>query len=166
MLTVGDIIRAPKMAVSIGAWKSGKIPASAFPINRQKRFPCSSAWIWRVVEFEALECECRLLIRLNTDINSYSSILAINCSDKIQIICHHEMHLSHRNWHCHFVTGNVFDTMPGVLRDTSKMRIHEAEPSKQASVLFDVDASSALAVAAARFRFPAPDETPSQGLLL
>lgn len=166
MLTLGEIIRAPKVGVTIGSWKSGRVPASAFPIIKQKRFPQQSSWSWRVVEFEALGYKCRVLIRLNTDICYYSSILAIEQDKSIQIVCHHELHLSHFNWHCHFARGNVLLTIPGILRDRDRMRVYEAEPSKRDSVEFGVEAESALAIAAARFRFPAPDETPAQRALL
>ena len=165
MQTVADIIRAPKDDIKIGGWKSGKIPASAFPLNKRK-FPHSSDWIWRVIEFTVNECKCRVLIRLNVDKSYYSSILAIEDQEQIQIICHHELHLSHLNWHCHFVTGNISETMPGVLRDFNKMRVYEAEPSRRATCEFSVTPTDALSVAAARFRFAAPDETPAQPELL
>lgn len=166
MLTLADIIRAPKSEIDIGPWKSGKIPSSAFPLTKQKRLHLNSAWQWRVVTFDALGKSFRLLIRLNNEINYYSSILAIDSTDQIQIICHHEIHISHRNWHCHFVPGDVTDTLPGVLRDSERMRVYEAQPSQAASAHFNVEPPIALAIASARFRFPAPDETPDQLSLL
>lgn len=165
MLTLGQIIRAQKVVTDLGSWKTGKIPASAFPIAKQKRFPQSSAWQWRVIQFTALEYHCRLLIRLNTEIEYYSSILSINSNQLIQIICHHEIHLSHKNWHCHFVPGDVRQTHPGVLRDRDRMRSFEAEPSKLAERIFEINEHQALAIAAKRFRIQAPDETPPQGEL-
>ena len=166
MLTLGQIIRAPKDHVKIGPWKSGKIPASSFPINKQRRLPSGSAWMWRIVEFEALGEDYRLLLRLNSEVSYYSAILGIESGGLLKVVCHHEFHLSHRNWHCHFVRGDVHDTLPGVLRDTSRMRVYEAEPSKANSVDFSIEPADALAIAASRFRFPAPPETPAQGNLL
>lgn len=167
MLTLADIIRSPKDSVTIPAtWRNGKVPASAFPIARQRTFPASSAWSWRVVEFKALARDFRLLIGVNIETSYYSSILAMVDGAKSQIVCHHERHLSHRNWHCHFVRGNVDETYPGVLRDVNKMRIYEAEPSKAREVPFEVTLDDALAVAAKRFRFSAPNEAPRQGSLL
>lgn len=163
MLTLGEIIRAPKTGVKVGAWKTGDVPASSFPIAKQKRLKLNSAWSWRVVEFEALGIRCRILIRLNKEISYYSSILAVEKPGLNQIICHHEFHLSHRNWHCHFVGGNVLDAMPGVLRDRERMRVYDSEPSKAGSVEFNIDSFCALEVAARRFRFDAPGERPRQG---
>lgn len=162
MPTVGDVIRAPKQVTAIGKWRTGKVPPSSFPIGKQRRLPQGSAWQWRVVEFLALDAKFRVLVRLNRDASYYSSILSMERGDVIQIICHHELHLSHLNWHCHFITGDVCDTMPGVLRDRDKMRVYEAEPSKAGDVEFDVEQSDALAIAAKRFRFDAPDEQPAQ----
>jgi hypothetical protein len=165
MVELGEIIRAPKSNLVVASdWKQGKIPATAFPIAKQKRFPQSSAWSWRTVEFDALGYKCRVLIRLNSEACYYSSILAIYEAGLTHVICHHEHHLSHRNWHCHFARGNVFDTMSGILRDRDRMRIYEASPSQSAE--FKVDQASALKIAAARFRFDVPDETPAQPLLL
>lgn len=56
--------------------------------------------------------------------------------------------------------------MPGVLRDKERMRVYEHAPSVADDVAFDVDATNALAIAAKRFRFTAPDETPAQARLL
>ena len=166
MLKVAEIIRAEKSDVKIGPWKSGKVPAYSFPIAKQKRLPQGNAWTWRVVEFYALTYKFRLLIRLNIDISYYSSILALENEGKNKIICHHEMHQSHRNWHCHFINGNVHETCPGVLRDFNKMRVYESEPSKAKDAQFEVVQSTALAIAANRFRFSAPDENPAQWQLI
>lgn len=166
MVTLAEIIRAPKSDIVIGSWKTGKVPASAFPIGKQKRLPQAEAWQWRVVEFKVPKYECRVLIRLNSEIQYFSSILSIDNGELIQIICHHEIHLSHKNWHCHFVPGDVSRTYPGVLRDRDLMRSFEAEPSKAPQVSFEVDEFSALAYASQRYRFDAPDETPAQPRLL
>ena len=166
MLTLGDVIRAPKANVKIGDWRSGKIGASAFPLAKQRSLPASPAWSWRVVTFSALDRDFRLLIRLNSEISYYSSILALGHGEQTQIICHHEMHLSHRNWHCHFAPGNVDDTFPGVLRDYAKMRVFEAQPSQAGTVEFKLELADAINIASKRFRFNAPDETPRQAALL
>lgn len=42
------------------------------------------------------------------------------------------------------------------------MRVYEAEPSRAGDVEFDVEESDALAIAARRFRFDAPNEQPAQ----
>lgn len=166
MLKLGEILRAPKGSIKIGGWKTGKVPSSAFPLKKSGKLQQSSAWQWRVVEFSALERNFILLIRLNTDIEYYSSILAMRDDSQIQIICHHEFHSSHRSWHCHFISGNVDETFPGVLRDRDRMRVFDSEPSKSGKMDFTVQLQDALGIASMRFRFGAPDETPLQGKLL
>lgn len=166
MPTLGEIIRAPKASIRIGRWQTGKIPASIFPLKRKGKLPQSSAWQWRVVEFDTLGNSFVLLLRLNSDIEYYSSILAMKSGFEIQIICHHEFHQAHRGWHCHFIPDRVEATFPGVLRDKHKMRLFDSEPSKSGKLVFDVQLNDALRIASQRFRFQAPDESPDQYALL
>lgn len=166
MLRLGEILRAPKGLIKIGGWRTGKVPASAFPLKKSGKLPQSLAWQWRIVEFNAVDRDFVLLIRLNADIEYYSSILAIRDGLQIQIICHHEFHSTHRSWHCHFVAGNVNETFPGVLRDRDRMRVFDSDPSKSGKLDFNVQLESALGIASARFRFSAPNEAPAQGILL
>lgn len=166
MLKLGEILRAPKASIKIGGWRTGKVPASAFPLKKAGKLPQSPAWQWRIVEFEAMKRQFVLLIRLNVEVEYYSSILAMRNDQLIQVICHHEFHSSHRSWHCHFVAGNVEETFPGVLRDYDRMRVFDAKPSESGKLDFNVQLEDALGIASARFRFDAPDETPVQALLL
>lgn len=165
MMTLGEIIRANKVDVKIGEWGCGKIPPAQFPAFKRK-FPNGSDWRWRVITFDALGHSFRLIVRLNTDKAYYSSILALENGSVIQIICHHELHLSHKNWHCHFITGDVEKTMPGVLRDKDRIRVFEAEPSKQQDVEFNVSEGKAMSIALERFRIPSPASDERQGQLL
>ena len=166
MPRIADIIRAPKHSVQVGSWKTGKVQSSAFPLKKKGMLPQGSAWQWRTVEFIALDREFVLLVRLNAEVEYYSSILAMRADASTQIICHHKFHQSHRSWHCHFIPDNVEDTFPGVLRDRDRMRVFDAEPSKSGKLTFDVQLADALNIASRRFRFEAADESPDQYSLL
>lgn len=162
-MEIGEIIRAQKANVEIGGWNSGKIPTAAFKIKR--KFPSGSDWDWRVITFEALGRSFRVLLRLNLDKSYYSAILSLETGSVIQIICHHEIHISHRNWHCHFVPGDVTRTHPNVLRDRDRIRLFEAHPSKANEVHFDMNRAKALAHALKRFRIAPPASNDSQAEL-
>ena len=157
MITVADIIRAEKTNVCTGEWKSGKIPSSAFPLTKGTRaIPVGPSWEWRLCKFDALGFHCRVLIRLNVEKCNYYATLGFEADGKFRVICHHEFHMSHRGWHCHFTPGSILDVFPGVLRDSDRMRPIEAALGLAVSTKFDVTRSNGLTLAAMRYRFQAP----------
>jgi hypothetical protein len=162
-MELGHIIRAEKTNVVVGEWKSGKIPPSAFRIRR--KFPTGTEWEWRVITFSAVGRDFRLLIRLNIEKSTYSSILSLESPSEIQIICHHEIHIPHRNWHCHFVPNDVTKTHPNVLRDKERMRVFEQAPSQASDLEFNVTRQNALGITFERFRIPSVEVNPAQGSL-
>lgn len=159
-MRIGDIIRAHKANVEISGWNTGKIPPTAFKIKR--KFPTGADWDWRVITFLALDRNFRLLLRLNIDKAYYSAILSLETGSVIQVICHHELHLSHRNWHCHFVPGDVTKTHPHVLRDKERVRLFEAQPSQANDIQFDLNRTQALSHALKRFRIKPPSANDHQ----
>ena len=158
MVTVADIIRADKTGVEVGEWRQGKLTPSVFPIAKPRSIPVGPSWSWRLVRFEALGFDCRVLLRLNEERARFHALLAIEYEQQLYVVCHHELHIPDKNWHCHFVSGDVLKTMPGVLRDRERMRVWETEPSRANDVQFTVTRNSALTIAAGRFRFAAQGE--------
>lgn len=114
--------------------------------------------MWRLVEFDTLGLHCRVLIRLNEEAAKYQAILAVDAPDGLRVLCHHELHIGEKGWHCHLCTCNVPDVFPGVLRDRERMRAREMEPSKAGGERFTVTKATALTKAAERFRFRAQGE--------
>lgn len=162
-MKLGEIIRASKSNIEIGGWSSGRIPPSAFPIKR--KFPSGRDWDWRVITFEALGRCFRLLIRLNLDKAQYSAILSLEGNSALQVICHHEFHLSHRSWHCHFIAGDVTKTHPNVLRDRERMRVFDQSPSLDGKMQFDMNRAEAFSKALRRFRIVPPAANENQAEL-
>ncbi len=158
--TVFDFIRAQKTGIKIAPeWKSGKIPPSAFPLIKGRRtLPAGSEWQWRLVEFDALGYHCRVLIRLNEHKAYYQAVLAVETRHGLKVICHHELHLGEKSWHCHFCGCSVHDVFPGVMRDRGNMRSWQDQPSAAETIEFTVTSASALTVAANRYRFKAQGE--------
>ncbi|PHQ97030.1 MAG: hypothetical protein COB40_05965, partial [Marinosulfonomonas sp.] len=81
------------------------------------------------------------------------AMLAMKSEKALKILCFHELHTDHWNWHCHLIRGNVHETFPGVLRDKNLMSAWPTFSKSECTVPFDVTEESALTVAAARFRF-------------
>ncbi|MCX5517788.1 hypothetical protein OSH10_05020 [Kaistia defluvii] len=159
-LTVRDIIEDPaKQVVDYGAWQTGPVPASKFPLRKQKRLKYSHTWSWRVIKFESVQRQFLVLLVLNAEIGAFSARLAIKMGDDWAIICTHELHLSHKNWHCHFVSGDVNRTNPGYLRDKENT-VYFPSGGKEipCTIEFNVTLTNAMQIAARRYRFEVPDQ--------
>ena len=149
-----EIIRAPKQNVKWGDWKSGPVPKAQFPLIRSK-LPLGRGWEWRVVTFKACGHEFYVLVALSVEKESFRSILALKFETTLKVLCHHELHTDHWNWHCHLIRGNVHETFAGVLRDRDRMIAWSSFTDAACSIPFDVTKENALSIAAARFRFQA-----------
>jgi len=152
-MRLAEIIRAEKAEVKFSKWHTGKVPNASFPLTKKSTLPAGSEWSWRLIEFETLGRHFRVLIRLNEAKEYFSAILAMDDPRGLVVICHHELHTSHRDWHCHLVHDDIMSIYPGVLRDRNAMRIWPNAQSGQCSVDFTVDRNSAVTLAACRFRF-------------
>jgi hypothetical protein len=85
-------------------------------------------------------------------------MLAVEDGRQLKVLCHHELHTSHWNWHCHFHGGRIDDVMPGVLRDNDTFRAWPKFERTECTVPFTVTKESAVTVAASRYRFKAQGE--------
>lgn len=153
-----EIIEADKTVKSYGEWKTGTIPKAVFPL-RKKKMQQSNDWNWRIVEFEAIGQNFIVLIRLNTEIQEYYAYLSHMRDDGMAVICSHDLHVSHKNWHCHFINGDVTRVDTGYLRDRDNMIYYPSGGFDcKCTVNFDVTLSNALLIAARRFRFLEPQQ--------
>lgn len=155
-MDLGEIIRARKENVEIHEWKDGKVPRAKFPLSKARSgLQMGSEWRWRLVTFTALGHDFRLLLRLNRNKEYFAAVLGLEVDGDTAVICHHELHTSHKGWHCHYVKGDVRATLPGVLRDRDRMRSWPTFAVDDPGEPFVVTEATALSVAAARFRFRA-----------
>lgn len=96
-----DIIRAPKDAIKIGQWRSGKVPRADFPLARGP-YSVGSAFRWNVIAFQALGAECRVLVIFNAPKQIYEAVLGVIGSKGImRVLCSYEYHASEPGWHTH-----------------------------------------------------------------
>ncbi|WP_147395084.1 hypothetical protein [Azospirillum cavernae] len=151
-----DVIRAEKRNVKVQEWKEGKVPKGQFPLSKSKAgVVVGRGWEWRIVTFEALNERFRVLIKLNLERQYYAAVLGLEKGQDTIVLCHHELHVSHRNWHCHYIRGNVTTALPGVLRDMDRMSGWPRSSDTPCSVEFKVTKGNAVSIAAARFQFQA-----------
>ena len=152
-----EIIRAQKNNVAVGGWKKGAIPKAQFPLTRAK-LKLGLDWEWRLVTFEALKQEFIVLIQLNLKKEEYRAILAMKYDMTLKVICHHELHTCHFNWHCHLIEGDVHETYAGVLRDRDRMKRWPVFRSSECTVPFNPNKNNALSLAAGHYRFESNGE--------
>ncbi len=154
MVTLSEIIKAEKTDLLIKNWKTGKIPQSFFPIGKATRsIPAGPSWSWLTCEFTALNLKCRVLIRVNLEKEKYHAYLALEDQSELKVVCRHDLHLPDKNWHCHFISGDVMDARSGTMGDARGMRVYETHPSKVDTALFIGSLSDALKIASTRYRF-------------
>lgn len=151
-LLVSDVIRAPKQDVKAGPWEQGPVPRAKFPLVRNK-LPLGRGWRWRIVTFSALGERFLVLVALCAEKEKYRAILALHAGKSLKVLCHHELHTDHWNWHCHVVRGDIHETYPGVLRDKNAMFAWPSFSRPECTVEFRVTEDNALTIAANRFRF-------------
>lgn len=115
-IRVKHVIRDKKQVLDYGSWSRGHIDRSSWPLRKQK-LKFSSDWEWRVVVMKSSVGELRVLLRLNPCTEQFYAVLGHVRGDQLAVLCSHELHTSHANWHCHVATGPVSDVMIGVNRD-------------------------------------------------
>ncbi|MEO9781726.1 MAG: hypothetical protein ABJH07_27180 [Sedimentitalea sp.] len=151
-ITVSDIIRGPKQDVKCGEWAEGTVPHAQFPLGRGKR-SLGRGWKWRSVKFSCLGQDFFVLVALNVEKEYYRATLGMKDGKSLKVVCCHELHTDHLNWHCHVVRGNVHETFPGVSRDKNLMIAWPVFTKMECTVTFNVTEKNALSIAAARFGF-------------
>lgn len=97
------VLAAKKTIVSWGTWEHGKkMPRNAFPMSKSRSYRVPSTWTgWRVVIFEALGEQFRLLVAFDTGKEEYRAWLGQVKGDDTLMLARLEYHGSHPGWHCH-----------------------------------------------------------------
>lgn len=154
-MKLAALIRAGKSVSDYGNWISGDIDRASWPMRR-KKLKLSSDWSWRVICLSsACGRQLRVLLRLNPSLEQFYAVLGEVRGDGIAVLCSHELHTSHGNWHCHASVVSVDDVLLGVWRDRDSQRRWPSY-SGESTVNFDVDRKTALERSAALYRFDLP----------
>jgi hypothetical protein len=146
-----DLVRAPKDNIEIGKWQIGKVPKADFPIARAA-YRLGSSFKWCVIRFQALGCECRVLIVQQEAKQKYEAILGVmGPNGTLRILCSYEYHASEPGWHCHATHDEVDTVFQGAMRGPWVKRIPGARkihrPQKhQTFKIGDSDAAIRFAI--------------------
>lgn len=149
-----DVIRLEKKIVSYGRWSNGDIDRASWPLRR-KKLKFSPDWQWRVVSLHAGEREFRVLLQLNPLLEKFHAMLGEVRGDQLAVLCSHDLHTSHSNWHCHVATGDIDRVLPGMTRDRDTFRFWPSYTG-ECTEEFDVTPHSAMKIASELYRFAAP----------
>lgn len=153
-MKLADVIRLQKQVVSYGNWSSGNIDRGVWPL-RSKKLKFSPDWQWRVVSLRAGDRDLRVLLQLNPLLEQFYAMLGEIRGDQLAVLCSHDLHTSHANWHCHVATGDIEKVRPGVTRDRETMRFWPSYTGECTEV-FEVTQQSAMIIASKLYRFGAP----------
>lgn len=110
-------VRAAKVIADAGAWKVGKMPASAFPLSKSASYRLGGAWQWRVLQLLEQGRSYRLLVAVDPVKRQYQAWLGLEHGSDQALIARLELHASHLGWHCHLKTGDLDKVSRGVVKD-------------------------------------------------
>lgn len=152
MPDLADFIRADKTNIKVGAWHTGKINPSAFPMSgaRAKAYKYGPSYSWQLVTFDCLGYSCRVLILLNLEKNYMKASFGVDRGSDTALLCDHEFHGDHPGWHCHLETSDLGDVVAGTNR-TNKRRWPQKR-SHHSRTTFGVTQANALRHACERYR--------------
>ena len=125
---------------------------------RKKKLKQSNDWSRRVIRLTVGDDRhLRVLLKLNPGIEQFYAILGEVSGDGIAVLCSHDLHTSHGNWHCHATLREVEDVFVGAWRDKDSLR-RWPEYSGDSTVVFEVTRRTALEVSATLYRFEMPPQ--------
>ncbi len=126
MIRLQEIIRASKSDIHLGGWRRGNVPKADFPIAK-KAYGLGQSYEWRVIRFEALGIQCRVLVVLNAPKEKYEAILGVMGDGRLRILCCYEYHAGEPGWHCHASCGEVTQVPLGFMRGPWMRRVPKAK---------------------------------------
>ena len=135
-------IRTEKVIADSGAWKQGKMPASAFPLSKSASYRLTGQWHWRVVRLSAAGRTFRLLVAFDGAKRQYQAWLGVEFGHDQALIARIEFHASHHGWHCHWKRGDLDSVSRGVVKDQSSKERLRLCPKPKA-----FDQNTALSIA-------------------
>lgn len=117
---------------------------------KDKRYKFGPDYSWRLVRFDALGNQCRILILLNESKEIMRARMGVERSGDMVVLCEYEYHASEPGWHCHLTLEDTDAATAGAARDNKYKW-----PRNSSQRTFAVDRVSALSLVAGRFRFEA-----------
>lgn len=120
-----DAVQAKKVVVDWGKWTNDKMGKAVFPLSKRRggslRYGTSHRW--RLIRFEALGREFRLLVAFRQDVPEFKTHLALANGDDLTMLCRWEYHGTHPGWHFHACCGDAAEIKPGVFHPSGMKRL-------------------------------------------
>ena len=113
-------IRTKKVLVSSGAWHTGAITHSEFPLSHVHKLRLSKAWNWCVVDAEGGGQQYKVLVAFDPGKRQYWAWLGAVFGSDQAVVARVEFHASHDGWHCHWKTGALVDVPRGAVKASGK----------------------------------------------
>lgn len=154
MIRARDIRATNKRNMDWGKWENTKMPVSAFPLSRRRKysFRLGSAYRWRIVRFEACDCKLRLLLAYSLEKQQYRATLALEGDRDMSVLAPYEFHGTHPGWHLLAACDDITTVPQGVMIGPWQRRLPMAR-TRHRIVDFRVrDDDTALDIAAQFFR--------------
>jgi hypothetical protein len=126
ILSLREIVSAKKTNISIGSWKSGKVPKADFPMAKQA-YGLGNSYRWCVISFVAHSLDCRVLVVVNFQKQKFEAILGVMAGGALRILCSYEYHASEPGWHCHAACDEISKVPIGYLRGPWIKRVPAAK---------------------------------------
>ncbi len=155
-----DVILANKDITDQGKWQRTKMTTGAFPLSRSKgrSYRLRAAYEWRVIRFQALGKDFRLLIAFNLEKEQYFAVLGLDDGRDTRVLASYEFHGTHPGWHVTAACGPIEDIPSGIRVGPWQRRIPEAR-TKHRRITFGVTKENAVEVAGKFFRLYRHSET-------
>jgi len=127
-MRVQDVIKAPKKITNWGKAEEGPMGPSVFPMSKRKRnsYRLGTVYRWRLIKFQALNRDFRLLIAYHTQIDKYLSLLGEEVEGDLKLLAEFSYDPSHCGWHVHATCGDISDVPLGVMKGPWQRRIPTA----------------------------------------
>lgn len=109
------LVFANKSSVDTGgAWKRGEIPRGKWPSRRakSKAYKYGPLYQWRVITFESLGYDCRILLLFNDSKQIFRATFGVQNAGDTVTLCDYEFHASEPGWHCHARCGDLATINP------------------------------------------------------
>lgn len=145
---------AEKQDVQWSPWKTGKMPKSVFPLNKNRSFRIRSKFRWRYCTFSCLGHSMRVMIAYRSDIQEYLAYLGVILADgNTRVLARYEFHGSHPGWHIHSFCDDLAFFLP---KNDGRTNYQDLERipggnAKSGNLKFDVFDRSATEIAARKF---------------
>ena len=152
-MTLREFLVSKKSITNVGKWSDKKMPktGNGFPLSKAKNLRVGGGWQWVIIELDADNAECRLLVAYHAAKENYLAVLGYVVGADTHVIASLEYHGTHPGWHVHGCCLTAKPGNAGRLRYPDMARLPEGKSVHRRTV-FGVNEFDALELAIRHFR--------------